>query len=268
MPFPKWEQTGTTLTPFAAAGGDHDDRPVRLLVTNDDGIDSSGLHVLAQRMTEFGEVIVFAPSGEYSGAGAAIGHLGAGIPDVVTLDSHPAMPDVAAIHHLDGPPGLASLLACRGLFGPPPDVVVSGINPGWNVGHAVHFSGTIGACITATTSGIGGLAISQRRNGSEQRWESAAEAAAQQLDRVVGRATVVSVNVDNLPFPSFRGVREVELSDRVPYNMGVASMSAAGVVAFTRGDGEVTAERVDTGAVLAGYIAVSELVPTGVRPAD
>lgn len=267
MPFPKWEQVRTTLNSVAPVGQDHDDRPVRLLVTNDDGIDSPGLHVLAQRMTEFGEVIVFAPSGEYSGAGAAIGHLGAGIPDVVTMPSHPAMPDVAAIHHLDGPPGLASLLACRGLFGAPPDVVVSGINPGWNVGHAVHFSGTIGACITATTSGIGGLAISQRRNGSTQLWESAAEAAAGELDRVIGRATVVSVNVDNIPFDQFRGVREVGLSDRVPYNMGVASVSADGAVSFTRGDAEVSAEEVDTGAVMAGYIAVSELVPTGVRPA-
>ncbi|MEL6981384.1 MAG: 5'/3'-nucleotidase SurE, partial [Actinomycetota bacterium] len=241
-------------------------QPVRLLVTNDDGIDSPGLHVLAQRMTEFGDVIVFAPSGEYSGAGAAIGHLGGGIPPVVTMTSHPAMPDVAEVHHLDGPPGLASLLACRGLFGTPPDVVVSGINPGWNVGHAVHFSGTIGACITATTSGIGGLAVSQRRNGSTQLWESAAEAAAQQLDRVADRATVVSVNVDNLPFDQFRGVREVGLSERVPYNMAVASLGSDGSVTFTRGDAEATSEQVDTGAVMAGYIAVSELQPTQVRP--
>lgn len=236
-------------------------------MTNDDGIDSPGLHVLAQRMTEFGDVIVFAPSGEYSGAGAAIGHLSGGIPPVVTMASHPAMPDVAEVHHLDAPPGLASLLACRGLFGTPPDVVVSGINPGWNVGHAVHFSGTIGACITATTSGIGGLAVSQRRNGSTQLWESAAEAAAQQLDRVADRATVVSVNVDNLPFEEFRGVREVGLSDRVPYNMAVAALGSDGSVTFTRGDAEATSETVDTGAVMAGYIAVSELQPTGVRPA-
>lgn len=242
----------------------HDHRPVRLLVTNDDGIHSPGLHALAQRMTALGEVIVFAPSGEYSGAGSAIGHLGGGIPEVRTIDEHPAMPDVAAVHHLDGPPGLASLLACRGLFGAPPDVVVSGINPGWNVGHAVHFSGTIGACITATTCGIGGLAISQRRNGATQLWESAAEAAAQQVDRVVGRVAVVSVNVDNLPYDEFRGVRVTGLSDRLPYNMARASL-AEGQVSFERGGEDDRSEQVDTGAVLGGYVSVSELMPTAAR---
>lgn len=235
-------------------------------MTNDDGIHSPGLHALAQRMAEIGEVTVFAPSGEYSGAGAAIGHLGSGIPDVVTVDRHPAMPDADAVHHLDGPPGLAALLACRGLFGPPPDVVVSGINPGWNVGHAVHFSGTIGACITASACGVGGLAISQRGvrsgSGSRQLWESAAEAAARQLDRVTGRPAVVSVNVDNLPFEEFRGVREVELGDRLPYNLGRASVGRDGAVTFERAADEDRAEAVDTGAVLAGYIAVSELAPT------
>jgi len=239
---------------------------VRILVTNDDGIHSPGLHALAQRLTGEGEVIVFAPSGEYSGAGAAIGHLGGGIPHVVTVDGHPAMPDVAAVHHLDGPPGLASLLACRGLFGAPPDVVVSGINPGWNVGHAVHFSGTIGACITANACGIGGLAVSQRSVGSgsqpRQLWESAAEAAVGELGRVIGRPAVVSVNVDNLAFEEFRGVREVELGGRLPYNMDRASLGIDGVVTFERGGEEDRSEDVDTGAVLAGYIAVTELAPT------
>ncbi len=239
---------------------------MRILVTNDDGIHSPGLHALAQRLAAEGEVTVFAPSGEYSGAGAAIGHLGSGIPDVVTVDEHPAMPDVTAVHHLDGPPGLASLLACRGLFGAPPDVVVSGINPGWNVGHAVHFSGTIGACITAHACGIGGLAVSQRSFGSgsqpRQLWESAAEAAVGELGRVVGRPTVVSVNVDNIAFEDFRGVREVALGDRLPYNMGRASLGADGVVAFERGGEEDRSDGVDTGAVVAGYIAVTELAPT------
>lgn len=239
---------------------------MRILVTNDDGIHSPGLHVLAQRLTSEGDVTVFAPSGEYSGAGAAIGHLGGGIPDVVTVDEHPAMPDATAVHHLDGPPGLAALLACRGLFGAPPDVVVSGINPGWNVGHAVHFSGTIGACITARACGIGGLAISQRGVGSgpqsRQLWETAAEAAVGELGRVIDRPAVVSVNVDNVPFEETRGVREVGLSDRLPYSMERASLGADGVVTFERGAEVDRSEDVDTGAVLAGYIAVTELAPT------
>ena len=133
---------------------------MRILVTNDDGIESAGLHVLAQRLAHIGEVVVFAPSAEYSGAGAAIGHLSAGIADVHHVE-RAEMPDVQSAHHLDAPPALASLLACQGLLGPAPDLVVSGINPGWNVGHAVHFSGTIGACITANMFGIPCIAVSQ-----------------------------------------------------------------------------------------------------------
>ena len=229
-------------------------------MTNDDGIDSPGLHALANRMTEFGEVIVFAPSGEYSGAGAAIGHLGAGIPEVVTVDTHPAMPEVSAIHHLDGPPGLASLLACRGLFGAPPDLVVSGINPGWNVGHAVHFSGTIGACITARACGIGGIAVSQR-SGAEQLWATAADAAADLVAQMGDEPRVLSLNVDNIPGSEVKGVRWTGLGDRIPYGMGTVTLSG-GSVSFDRLDQDPGSLDIDTGAVLAGYISISELVPT------
>ncbi|MEM9562427.1 MAG: 5'/3'-nucleotidase SurE [Actinomycetota bacterium] len=234
---------------------------MRLLVTNDDGIDSPGLHALAERMTELGEVTVFAPSGQYSGAGAAIGHLGGGVPPVTTVDRHPSMPGVAAVHHLDGPPGLAALLACRGLFGDPPDVVVSGINPGWNVGNAVHFSGTIGACITAYACGVGGLAISQR-SGSPQRWATAAEAAAELIPVVAERPTVLSANVDNLEPGETRGFRWVGLGQRLPYNLQRADLADDGTVSFERGTEVDRSLDVDTGAVLAGHVAVTELTPT------
>ncbi len=238
---------------------------MRLLVTNDDGIDSPGLHALAQRMASLGEVIVFAPSGQYSGAGAAIGHLGGGVPPVTTVTGHPAMPDVAAVHHLDGPPGLAAMLACRGLFGDPPDVVVSGINPGWNVGNAVHVSGTIGACITAFACGVGGLAISQR-SGSPQQWTTAADAAAELVPTIADRPTVLSVNVDNLPPGTTGGVRHVGLSARLPYNLQRADLGDDGTVTFERGTEVDRSLDVDTGAVLAGHVAVTELTPTAAVP--
>ena len=84
---------------------------VRILVTNDDGIDSEGIHVLAERLTDVGEVMVFAPSGEYSGAGAAIGHLADGLPDIFQVE-RTEMPSVPAVYHLDAPPAVTALLAC------------------------------------------------------------------------------------------------------------------------------------------------------------
>ncbi len=244
---------------------------MRILVTNDDGIDSPGLHVLAQRMAGLGEVTVLAPSGEYSGAGASIGHLSLGLPEVHTVDDHPAMPDAAAVHHLDGPPGLVALLAGRGLFGARPDVVVSGINPGWNVGHAVHASGTIGACLMASACGIPGLAISQR-TGGEQRWETAADAAAELVPEAVTRRTVLNVNVDNLAPDAVRGIRWTGLSDRLPYSISGVELSGRTATLERRAEPDRSTD-VDTGAVLAGWVSVTELTPTrasdgnGHRPA-
>ena len=156
----------------------------RILVTNDDGIESAGLHALAAALVPLGEVIVFAPSREYSGAGAAIGHLSDGIADVHEV-RRPELADVAAAYTFDGPPALAALLAVQGLFGAAPDVVVSGINPGWNVGRSVHFSGTIGAVLTAEQLGVPGVAVSQH-SGGMQRWDTAARVAAQMVAELDG----------------------------------------------------------------------------------
>lgn len=253
---------------MAAGARGHQTPRVRILVTNDDGIDSPGLHALAQRMTALGEVIVFAPSSEFSGAGAAIGHLSEGVPDVHTV-VRPEMPDVAAVHHVGGPPALASLLACQGLFGAPPDVVVSGINPGWNVGWSVLFSGTIGACLTARVCGISGIAVSQRRgtDGEPQRWSGAADLVAELVPELVnrppGEPAVWSVNVPNVERADIRGVCRAALADRLPYGLHSARLAGTSVT-FERNDDVDESLEVDTGVVLAGYASLTELLPVGV----
>ena len=95
---------------------------------------------------------------------------------------------------MNGPPALCVMFARLGAFGPRFDLVVSGINPGANVGRAVYHSGTVGACLTARIGGISGVAVSQAVTGfgvegqgwdemiANQQWESAAAVA----DVVVG----------------------------------------------------------------------------------
>lgn len=166
-------------------------------------------------MAALGEVIVFAPSSEHSGAGAAIGHLSEGVPDVHTV-VRPEMPAVAAVHHIGGPPALAALLACQGLFGALPDLVVSGINPGWNVGWSVLFSSTVGACLTARVCGVSGIAVSQRRTGEPQRWEVVAMLVPEITARPAGDPVVWSVNVPNVDHRQILGVRRAALADRLP----------------------------------------------------
>ena len=238
---------------------------MQILVTNDDGIESTGLHVLAQALTAVGTVTVFAPSGEYSGAGAAVGHLAAGLPDVHKVE-RAEMPDVAGAYHLDGPPALASLLACSGLFEAKPDLVVSGINPGPNVGHAVHFSGTIGACITASVFGTPGIAVSQLTMGEVMHWQTAADAAVAQVERAMRDQSLLSVNVPNLPANEVLGAVEASLANRIPYSLHSPTMVEVSPgrfsATFERGAPFDSPPGSDTHSIDAGYVAVTELAPT------
>jgi 5'-nucleotidase len=133
---------------------------MKILVTNDDGVESAGLHALARALVDAGrDVLVVAPDRDMSGSSAAIGH--------IHMDDHidakrvtlPGLPDVPA-YAVDGPPGLCVLAARLGGFGEPPGLVVSGINPGCNTGRAVLHSGTVGAALTAANFGGRGLAVS------------------------------------------------------------------------------------------------------------
>jgi 5'-nucleotidase len=133
---------------------------MKVLVTNDDGVASPGLHALARALVDDGfDVIVVAPDREMSGSAAAIGqvHVEKGIDaervELPRLDGVPAFA-------VAGPPGLCVLTARLGGFGDPPDLVVSGINPGCNTGRAVLHSGTVGAALTAANFGCRGLAVS------------------------------------------------------------------------------------------------------------
>lgn len=120
----------------------------RLLVTNDDGIDSPGLKALARSLADHVDVIVAAPSADMSGSGTGIGRfdIDAGVElTPVSID------DVPMAYSIDGPAGLAVTAAALGAFGRRPDLVVSGINAGINTGHSIIHSGTVGAARTART---------------------------------------------------------------------------------------------------------------------
>ncbi len=182
----------------------------RILVTNDDGIDSVGLHVLARAMREHGDIVVVAPDSEYSGAGAALGALHVIHPEA----RRTTVSGIAEAWTLNGPPGLCAMFARLGVFGRI-DLIVSGINPGANVGRAVYHSGTVGAALTARNGGISGVAVSQAVTGygvegqgwdemiADQQWDSAARVGSAVVGAVLGsdlgEPVVVNVNVPNLP---------------------------------------------------------------------
>ncbi|WDZ84630.1 5'/3'-nucleotidase SurE [Micromonospora cathayae] len=133
---------------------------LRVLVTNDDGVAAPGLARLAGAAVRRGlEVVVAAPLTEAAGTSAALtavereGHV------VVRDHPLPELPGVP-VYGVGGSPGLVTLIALHGAFGPPPAVVLSGVNRGANVGRAVLHSGTVGAALTAAANGCRAMAVS------------------------------------------------------------------------------------------------------------
>ncbi len=121
-----------------------------ILVTNDDGIRSPGLRILATALSPLGRVVVVAPDRNRS----AVGH-------ALTLErplrAEQVKPDVYAV---DGTPTDCVHLGIHGLLLEKPDLVVSGINRGSNVGDDITYSGTVSAALEATLMGLPAFAMS------------------------------------------------------------------------------------------------------------
>jgi len=249
---------------------------VRILVTNDDGIDSIGLHVLARAMRSIGDVVVVAPDTEYSGYGAALGPLHLMQPDV-----HRSQVDgVDEAWAVSAPPGLCAMFGRLGVFGPV-DLVVSGINPGANVGRSVYHSGTVGACLTARNGGISGVAVSQsvdffgvEGQGWEgvlanQKWQGAADVAslvvAELAADLPADPIVLNLNVPNKEAAEMRGWRRCRVGDEPPRSMAKAELTPKPGhtdtfhAKMSWGDAIEIPEDADGGAVMAGYASLSWL---------
>ncbi len=249
----------------------------RILVTNDDGIDSVGLHVLARSLTHLGDVMIVAPEQEYSGAAAAIGAL-----HVMQPEAHEVHVDgIDSSWSVTGPPGLCVMFARLGAFGPLPDLIVSGINPGANVGRSVYHSGTVGAVLTGRNGWIPGLAVSQAVENfavegqgydemlANQRWDSAAtiaaEVAAAMLAEPPDDAGVLNLNVPNLDVGDIGGWRWTEVGQTPPRAMSKATLEpklghdGAHRVILSWGDEQQQPEGTDTRAIQDDLISVTWL---------
>ncbi|MCC2307597.1 5'/3'-nucleotidase SurE [Cellulomonas chengniuliangii] len=188
---------------------------MRVLVTNDDGIASPGLALLARAALAIGaEVLVAAPSDDQSGSSASL--VGAEWHDrLVGKDVRaPDVPDVVRCLAMDATPGLIVLAAARGRLGLPPDLVLSGVNRGPNLGRAVVHSGTVGAAFTAATHGIEGLAVSLA-SPQPDHWGTAERCALAVLRGVVAAPVggrVLNLNVPDRPADQVRGIRRARLA--------------------------------------------------------
>ena len=162
----------------------------RILVTNDDGVRSEGIHALAEALRPFGEVTVVAPHIEAS----AIGH-------ALTLRRPLRIEKVGErIYEVDGTPTDCVNIAITQLFdGVVPDLVLSGINKGYNLGDDVTYSGTVAGAMEGSLLGIPSIAVSLERAPAEYDFSQAAAAAAAAAEAVLERGlparTFLNLNV-------------------------------------------------------------------------
>jgi 5'-nucleotidase len=236
---------------------------MRILVTNDDGVDSPGIHALAAALVDDGhDVLVVAPTDDRSGAGASIGRLHGGGPPPVERRVWDELPDLP-VHAIDAPPATAVFAACLGAFGDLPDLVASGINPGANTGHLVLHSGTVGATLTAAGYGVPGLAVSiDWSQTQEYEWTTAARFAAAAVEWVAkpdGDPRILNINVPNRPFGEVLGIREAELAPSGEVWVASADVTSGDLKIEITGRGD-PAPGTDVALVQEGYVSVTPLM--------
>ena len=179
-----------------------------ILLTNDDGIAAEGLQRLRAAMSGIGRVVVVAPERQQSGSSHAL-----------TL-SNPLRinwldDDTIAV---DGTPTDCVLLAMRGLLARKPDLLVSGMNHGPNLGDDVTYSGTVAAAFEGTLLGLPSMAISicSWRDCKFEAGQRFAEAIASKvLGQGLPEGTLLNINVPSLPPEEIRGVKTTKLGKRI-----------------------------------------------------
>jgi 5'-nucleotidase len=233
---------------------------MRILLTNDDGIRSPGLHALARALDGRGhDVLVVAPAEDMSGIAAAIGRIRA---DRRIETSPAAIPDAELIraHSIAGPPGLAVMAGCLGAFGDSPELVVSGINAGPNLGHACLHSGTVGAALTAATFGVSALATSADVS-DPMHWESVCGLLDEplRLVSVLPAPSVLNLNAPALPSEQIGGLRWASLDTFGRVRVALADSGDSWLqMEYRAGDSELD-PGCDTALLEAGYATLTAI---------
>src|SRR3954467_12056647 len=148
---------------------------LRILVTNDDGYRSAGIRALADALAALGEVTTVAPVTEASAMGHAL-TLRRPL-RLETMDRH--------VFAVDGTPTDCVNIAVTHVFHGLPDLVVSGINKGWNLGDDVTYSGTVAGALEGALLGIASIGVRLRQTRGDYDFQYAARAAAVMADAVL-----------------------------------------------------------------------------------
>lgn len=181
---------------------------MRILISNDDGYQADGIRCLAATLSEMASIVVVAPERDRSGASNSL-----------TLH-HPirAHQDPTGFIYVDGTPTDCVHLAITGLLDEEPDMVVSGINAGANMGDDVHYSGTVAAAMEGRFLGLPAIAVSLVLAEPPHHFDTAASAIVRLIKRMqvqpLPADTILNVNVPDVAWDDIKGFEPTRLGHR------------------------------------------------------
>jgi 5'-nucleotidase len=228
---------------------------MKILLSNDDGYQAPGLKILAERLAVLGDIRVVAPDRDRSGASNSL-----------TLD-YPLRPRVMdnGFIRVDGTPTDCVHLAITGLLEEEPDMVVSGINAGPNMGDDVLYSGTVAAATEGRFLGLPALAVSMNSYLPEY-FDTAARVTLELLsllrERPLNNDIILNVNIPDLPYEVLKGFKATRLGHRHKAEPVVRTQDPRGKVIYWVGPAGAEQDAgpgTDFHAVREGYVSITPL---------
>lgn len=228
---------------------------MKILLSNDDGYLAPGLAVLRRALEGVAELMVVAPESNHSGASNAL-----------TLDRPLRVQQIENnFYAINGTPADCVHIALTGLLDEKPDLVVSGINSGANLGDDTLYSGTVAAAMEGRFLGLPAIAVSLA--GRKMRYfETAASIAVDMISKLKSQPLpadiLLNVNVPDIPLSELKGVRATRLGHRLPPSPAVKAEDPNGRTVYWIGPAGLAdnkADGTDFAAVIERYASISPI---------
>lgn len=228
---------------------------MRILISNDDGYFAPGIDILAKALADIADVTVVAPEQDRSGASNSL-----------TLDRPLSLRRAAnGFFYVNGTPTDCVHLAVTGMLDEMPDMVVSGINNGANMGDDTIYSGTVAAATEGYLLGVPAIAISLASKTATH-FETAARIARQLVERfqqqALGEPALLNVNVPDVPYEALQGMAITRLGKRHKAEPVVKALTPRGETVYwigAAGAAQDAGEGTDFHAVRNNQVSITPL---------
>jgi 5'-nucleotidase len=245
---------------FVPVGAQQPPPPYRILISNDDGVRAPGLAAVAQILQAIGQVTIVGPSENQSGKGHSI------VTNEPIFREDITLPNGLKAIGLSATPATTVNVAISNILKPAPDLVVSGINRGYNLGYAGYLSGTLGGAREAAIHGVPAIAASLSEDNALRNYGAAAEEVLGVARRVkqygLPPNTFLNVNIPPMPSGGYRGYR---ITTQAPQKVGeerfaeMTHPSGRTIYWNVYKEGGTGPEGTDIRAVNEGYVSVTPM---------